>query len=74
MFFFVQPGCDFNDSQTKPELLALSKGLAVEKTYQVDEMAREAGHEVIRLPPYHCHLNPIELLWAYTQVGFICDL
>ena len=23
-----------------------------------------AGHKVIRLPPYHCELNPIELAWA----------
>ncbi len=21
------------------------------------------GHSVIRLPPYHCHLNPIEMRW-----------
>ena len=22
------------------------------------------GHEILRLPPYHCELNPIELAWA----------
>ena len=22
------------------------------------------GHEVLRLPPYHCDLNAIELIWA----------
>ena len=30
----------------------------------VDETAVRAGHTVIRLPPYYCELNPIELAWA----------
>ena len=32
--------------------------------YAVDEMAKASGHEVVRLPPYHCELNPIELAWS----------
>lgn len=32
--------------------------------YIVDSIAKENGHEVLRLPPYHCCLNPIELIWA----------
>ena len=27
-------------------------------------VAKEYGHEILRLPPYHCELNPIELAWA----------
>ncbi|CAH3893581.1 unnamed protein product [Pieris brassicae] len=27
-------------------------------------MAKAAGVEVLGLPPYHCELNPIELVWA----------
>ena len=42
--------------------------MRVEKKFKVDEMAKEAGHEVIRLPPYHCNLSPIELLWAFMKV------
>jgi hypothetical protein len=30
--------------------------------YAVDEMAKAHGHTVLRLPPYHCVFNPIELL------------
>ncbi|XP_042150266.1 uncharacterized protein LOC121838232 [Ixodes scapularis] len=30
--------------------------------YKVDVMATDAGHTVLRLPPYHCELNPIELI------------
>jgi hypothetical protein len=23
------------------------------------------GYEVLRLPPYHCQCNPIEMVWGY---------
>lgn len=35
--------------------------------YAVDAMAEEQGHTVLRLPPYHCVFNPIEMLWAYQK-------
>ena len=35
--------------------------------YIVDEMARKAGHEVVRLPVAHCTFNPIELAWAQVK-------
>lgn len=35
--------------------------------YKVDVMATDAGHTVLRLPPYHCELNPIELIWARVK-------
>ena len=34
--------------------------------YVINEMAKEYGHKVIRLPLHHCHLNSIELIW--TQI------
>jgi transposase len=37
------------------------------KTYELDQVANERGHQVIRLPPYHCHFNPIELVWAQVK-------
>lgn len=27
----------------------------------------EHGHEVLRLPPHHCDLNPIENIWAIVK-------
>lgn len=27
-------------------------------------LCRQHGVELLRLPPYHCHFNPIELAWA----------
>ena len=29
-----------------------------------EEIAKSFGHETIQLPPYHCKLNPIELVWG----------
>lgn len=52
----------------KPQLLAKVreiKGKYV--SYVVDNMAKDAGHTVLRLPPYHCELNPIELAWAMVK-------
>ena len=47
------------------ELLELVEPLRNQyETKKIDEMAREAGHEVLRTPPYHCELNPIELVWG----------
>ncbi|XP_046145947.1 uncharacterized protein LOC123989268 [Osmia bicornis bicornis] len=35
--------------------------------YVIDEYAKQHGHTVVRLPPYHCELNPIELAWAQIK-------
>lgn len=46
------------------ELLQIAKQNRKEEKYVVDEMLREHGHETLRLPPYHCQFNPIELIWS----------
>jgi len=40
---------------------------SVDKIYELDQLALEMGHEIIRLPPYHCQYNPIELIWAKVK-------
>lgn len=52
---------------TKPELLSLNEIKNFRKTYELDSIANEMGHEVVRLPPYHCQYNPIELIWAQVK-------
>ncbi|KAF0753967.1 Uncharacterized protein FWK35_00030108 [Aphis craccivora] len=32
-----------------------------------DAVAPEKGHEVIRLTPYHCQYNAIELIWTRVK-------
>ncbi|KAL0879287.1 hypothetical protein ABMA27_003066 [Loxostege sticticalis] len=36
-------------------------------TYYLDEIAKTRGHQVLRLPPYHCQYNAIELIWAQIK-------
>nr|CAI5867612.1 unnamed protein product [Callosobruchus analis] len=55
----------------KPELLSLCKLHSSKfKRYAVDEIAKEGEIKVLRLPPYHCELNPIELIWAQIK-GYV---
>lgn len=35
--------------------------------YKVEVLAEKYGHEILRLPPYHCELNPIELIWSQVK-------
>jgi len=37
------------------------------KSFKVDEIIRNAGHEVLRLPPYHCQFNAIEMVWSQAK-------
>ncbi|KAM7303197.1 uncharacterized protein ISCGN_013178 [Ixodes scapularis] len=37
--------------------------------YRRDTAAETAGCTVVRLPPYHCEFNPIELIWAQIKNG-----
>lgn len=40
--------------------------------YLLDETVQKEGHTVLRLPPYHPDLNPIELIWADVK-GFVAS-
>jgi len=35
--------------------------------YVIDEYAKENKKIILRLPPYHCELNPIELAWSSVK-------
>ena len=48
---------------TKPVLLGRIKMANIQKKFAIDSIAFENGHLVLRLPPYHCCLNAIELVW-----------
>ncbi|XP_047541836.1 uncharacterized protein LOC125074552 [Vanessa atalanta] len=52
----------------KAELIALvRRHKPSTPTYALDEMAKEKGHQVLRLPPYHYQYNAIELIWAQIK-------
>nr|CAH7753516.1 unnamed protein product [Callosobruchus chinensis] len=60
-----QRNIPFSDEMLKAELYSLIKIYKPRyKTYERDKIMTEAGHSLLRLPPYHPDLNPIELVWA----------
>lgn len=42
------------------------------KAFKIDKIFSEAGHTVLRLPPYHPDLNPIEMIWAQVK-GYVAQ-
>ena len=59
----------------KAELKEILQKLVPEPTYAIDEIARKYGHEVLRTPPYHPELQPIETCWGVVKnhVARNCD-
>ncbi|KAL4082907.1 hypothetical protein QTP88_029561 [Uroleucon formosanum] len=52
----------------KSQLLELANQFKpLSDTYVIDEIAKENNKIVLRLPPYHCELNPIELAWSWIK-------
>ena len=55
----------FRPDALRTELWMLCKMHRATNTSKViDNIAKRYSHEVLRLPPYHCDLNGIELIWA----------
>ena len=63
------------DDCLKPELVEILKKIAPEPIYAIDEIAHSHGHKVIRTPPYHPELQPIETCWGVLKnhVARKCD-
>ena len=53
----------------KAVLLEKIKMANIKKRFVIDEMASKNGHQVLRLPPYHCCLNPIEMVWHQLKAN-----
>ena len=64
IFFLIE----FPADAKRPDLWLLAKAkAAAEPRFKVDDMIKEAGHDVLRLPPYHCDLNPIGILHFWRE-------
>jgi transposase len=63
------------DDCLKPELIEIIKKIAPEPIYAIDEIAKLYGHEVLRTPPYHPELQPIEICWGVVKnhIARNCD-
>jgi transposase len=42
------------------------------KTYEIDSKASSQGFKILRLPPYHCQYNAIEMVWSALK-GYVKD-
>uniref|UniRef100_T1IL83 Tc1-like transposase DDE domain-containing protein n=1 Tax=Strigamia maritima TaxID=126957 RepID=T1IL83_STRMM len=63
-----QNSVHFDIQMIKSKLWSLIKDIKSRfQKFKVDEIALKAGHEVLRLPPRHCILNPIEMAWSQVK-------
>lgn len=59
----------------KAEMVEILEKIAPAPIYIIDEIAKKYDHEVIRTPPYHPELQPIETCWGVVKnhMGRNCD-
>jgi len=58
----------YSSDMTKAELYDLIKMHKPQyKTFAIDRLLADHGHTVLRLPPYHTDLNPIEQIWVIVK-------
>ena len=61
----------FGNNLTKKQLFEVVKPhLPSCKKYVIDELLSKNGIDVLRLPPYHCQYNPIEMVWGFCKTYF----
>lgn len=70
-----QNGLYCSEDCLKAELIEALNKKAPKPIYMIDEIASSYGHEVIRTPPYHPELQPIEICWGVVKnhVARKCD-
>lgn len=59
---------EHSSNMLKPQLYEIilkNKARFIE--YKIDEILRQHGHTVLRLPPYHPQFNPIENIWGIVK-------
>lgn len=61
-------GKEVSETMVKAELMQI---VALQKNrfdkYVIDEMAKQDNKTILRLPPNHCELNPIEMVWSMVK-------
>jgi len=66
--WLTSKGLRWRDDMIKTELLGLAEHLRDScGGCTIEILAREAGHEILRQPPYHSELNPMEQVWAFVK-------
>lgn len=58
----------FDPASTKASLWkSILQVPKTKKSFVVDNAIMEAGHQVLRLPPYHCQFNAIDMVWSQAK-------
>jgi len=57
----------WTDDMLKSELFDLCSRLAPKPEFLIDSIASRNGHSILRTPPYHPELQPIETCWAVVK-------
>jgi len=65
--WLTRNGYPWGKDMLKSELLKLCMRYAPLPEFRLDLIARKHGHEVVRTPPYHPELQPIEICWAVVK-------
>ncbi len=74
-YWLEQNNIPLRDDCLKVEMVEILNKISPTPTYDIDEIASEFGHEVLRTPPYHPELQPIETCWAVVKnkIARNCD-
>ncbi|KOB70671.1 Uncharacterized protein OBRU01_14843 [Operophtera brumata] len=63
--WLLEKGIPYYSTMLKPQLYKLICTYKCGfKQYKIDGILNENNHPVMRLPPYHPDLNPLEMVWA----------
>jgi transposase len=73
--WLTQNKISYQPDLLKVELASIINCLNLEPIYILDEIAKAHGHKIIRTPPYHPELQPIELCWGVVKnhIARNCD-
>ena len=70
--WLTQHGIGWEQDMLKTELLTLCRHSIPKPQYKLDAIAEAHGHTILRTPPYHPELQPIETCWAIVK-NFLAD-
>ena len=68
--WLTQKGIEFpkqGPGSHKKDLIDIINANKPPQEYIADNLIMKYGHQPLRLPPYHCQFNPIELLWGIIK-------
>ncbi|EFA02787.1 hypothetical protein TcasGA2_TC008525 [Tribolium castaneum] len=67
--WLINHNIQFDKNFTKKQLWELIQPFRenLEKHHVIDKILNDQGHEVLRLPPYYCQYNTIELAWGFSK-------